>query len=132
MKPKTTLGLSIFFLGILMTACARNNDNGHVYNDDYDRYERYDREDRYRRGGSTVIIAKSDESVQCRPRSGLSLSAMARRQLPGVQILSSSKRRNRRQTPLACGYETGMMNVYEIYREDMGEALQAGFFILRS
>ncbi len=133
MKQKITLGLSIFFLGTLIISCGRNNENGNgTYREDDNTYNRPGRPERPdgRGRGSTVMIAKSDESLQCRPGSGWSLSEMARTQLRGIHILSSSRQHNGQIVKAACNYETGMMNVYEIYSEDMGEALREGFFLL--
>ena len=80
---------------------------------------------------NTVIVAKSDGSVQCDPDSALSLDQMAEEQLPDIHILSSSKRHDGLARIQVCGAETGMFNTYDILPCDLEKAIEAGFFPLQ-
>ncbi len=80
--------------------------------------------------GKTVIVGKADGSLQCKPESGLSLEQMAE-ELEEINILSSFKKRDSlNRIALKCGNETGMMNVYEIFIEDIEKALEKDFVLL--
>lgn len=78
----------------------------------------------------TVIIGKVDGSLQCEPESGLNLEQMAEEQLESVNIVSSFKQHDGFGRRRSCGYETGMMNAYEISIEDMEKALEKDFVLL--
>jgi len=79
----------------------------------------------------TVKVAKPDGSKQCGFAPGLTLEKMAEMQLDGIAIVSSEKQKDGLMHSAACGSSTGMMNVYEISRGDLGAAEGKGFVIFK-
>ena len=78
-----------------------------------------------------VTVAKPDGSLQCEMRPGFDLDQMAREQLVGIQILSSSKQNDGFMGIPVCGGETGLLNTYTIHSRDWVKAQRAGFFLLK-
>lgn len=78
----------------------------------------------------SLMVAKADGSLQCEMKSGLSLDAMAERELSSVKIISSHKQHDGLVRIQSCGVDTGMMNVYEIRHQDLGLAQKNGFTVI--
>lgn len=73
-----------------------------------------------------VRIAKPDGSLQCQPKSGVSVEQM-RKELAGVEVFSASRRRDSLFRTANCDSPTGFHNVYEIDRKDLQSALKLKF-----
>ena len=80
----------------------------------------------------SLQIAKADGSQQCGMRTGISLADMAKKELPGVKILSSEKKNDGLMRIQSCGAETGMLNTYYIRHQDLLKAQKAGFKLLKT
>lgn len=76
-----------------------------------------------------VIVSKSDGSLQCGYKIGVTIEAMAK-ELEGIQILKSEKRSDGLMRIQSCGAPTGMLNVYHIYRKDVKTALKLGYKVI--
>jgi len=79
----------------------------------------------------SIRVAKSDGSQQCGMRTGISLESMAKKELPGVNIISSEKKHDGLMRIQSCGAGTGMMNAYEIRHQDLRKAQKSGFTVLK-
>lgn len=80
----------------------------------------------------SIKVAKADGSQQCGVRVGVSLEDMAKKELPGIKVLSSAKQNDGLMRIQSCGAETGMLNTYEIRHQDLLKAQKAGFTVLKS
>ena len=78
-----------------------------------------------------ILVAKSDQSLQCGYNIGLTLERMAQ-ELNSIQILKTEKRHDGLMRIQSCGTPTGMMNVYSIYRKDVKKAVRKGYKVLDS
>ncbi len=78
-----------------------------------------------------IGIGKSDNSLQCGYNVGITIEAMAK-ELEGISILKSSKKHDGLMRIQSCGAQTGMMNVYNIYRKDAKKAVKLGYKVLDS
>jgi len=76
-----------------------------------------------------ILIAKSDNSLQCGYNVGVTMEAMSQ-ELAGIQILKTEKRHDGLMRIQSCGAPTGMMNVYYIYRKDVKKAVKLGYKVL--
>ncbi len=79
----------------------------------------------------SLFVGKSDGSLQCGMREGVPLKEMAKKELPGVQILSSEKKNDGLMRIQSCGADTGMLNIYEIRHQDLRKAQKAGFTVMK-
>jgi hypothetical protein len=76
-----------------------------------------------------VLVSKSDGSLQCGYKIGVTMEAMAQ-ELAGIEILKSEKRSDGLMRIQSCGAPTGMLNVYHIYRKDVKTALKLGYKVI--
>lgn len=76
-----------------------------------------------------VLVSKSDGSLQCGYKIGVTIEAMSQ-ELKGIQILKSEKRNDGLVRIQSCGAPTGMLNVYHIYRKDVKTALKLGYKVI--
>lgn len=76
-----------------------------------------------------IAVGKSDNSLQCGYNVGVSLDEMAK-ELEGIKILKSEKKHDGLMRIQTCGAQTGMMNVYSIYRKDVKKAVKMGYKVL--
>ena len=65
-------------------------------------------------GTSTVLVYKSDGSLQCGQAKGLSPDEMQKKELKGVTIVSKRKQSDGLMHIQVCGTPTGKINVFEI------------------
>lgn len=75
---------------------------------------------------TTLLVAKSDTSLQCEDNSGIALIDM-QQQLGNIMVYSSSKENDGLIRPALCGIDTGNFNVYEIAATDLEQAITLGF-----
>lgn len=80
----------------------------------------------------SLVVGKSDGSLQCEMKVGLSLEEMAQTQLSGIKIISSRKAHDGLVRIQTCGVETGMLNLYEIQHQDLSQAQKSGFTVIKS
>jgi len=80
----------------------------------------------------SIRVGKSDGSLQCGMKVGVSLSDMSEAELKGIKILSSEKKNDGLMRIQSCGASTGMMNTYEIRHQDLRKAQNAGFTVIKS
>lgn len=73
-----------------------------------------------------VMVYKYDGSLQCGMGKAIALDVMAK-ELQGIQILSSVKKRDGLMHIQVCGSITGMANVYEIPAKFQKQAEGKGF-----
>lgn len=76
-----------------------------------------------------IVVAKSDNSLQCGYNVGITLEVMSR-ELEGIKITKSEKKHDGLMRIQSCGAPTGMMNIYHIYRKDAKKAVKIGFKVL--
>jgi hypothetical protein len=76
-----------------------------------------------------VLVSKSDGSLQCGYKIGVTIEAMSK-ELNNIQILKSEKRNDGLVRIQSCGAPTGMLNVYHIYRKDVKTALKLGYKVI--
>ncbi|MCB0379296.1 MAG: hypothetical protein KDD33_12455 [Bdellovibrionales bacterium] len=76
----------------------------------------------------SVLIAKSDGSLQCGMKRGLSIQEMTH-ELEGIEVFSSHKAHDGLMRLQTCGAETGMLNVFEIQAQDLSRAQKLGFSV---
>lgn len=74
----------------------------------------------------TVLIYKYDGSLQCKPGHAIPLDTMAR-ELEGIPIISSAKKRDGQMHIALCGSATDMTNSYEIPSQHLRNAESKGF-----
>lgn len=77
-------------------------------------------------GEDHVFVYKYDGSLQCGQGKAVSVETMAK-QLKGIPILSSSKKRDGLMHIQVCGSITGFANVYEIPAKKLNKAEAKGF-----
>src|SRR6266576_2189280 len=76
----------------------------------------------------TVEVAKYDGSVQCEEGSGISLSKMQCDLTDkGIKVLSSRRGHDCLMRAQVCGQPTGVLNVYQIRKNDLDAAKVLGF-----
>lgn len=75
---------------------------------------------------TTVLVYKSDGSLQCGMGKGLSAEDMEK-QLAGLGVTARSKRSDGMMHIQACGQATDMANVYEIPESSLAAAEKRGF-----
>lgn len=80
----------------------------------------------------SIMVAKSDGSLQCNQRDGISLESMAERDLKGIEVLASEKMNDGLMRIQVCGADTGMLNVYTIRHKDLRKAQKAGFTLFKT
>ena len=73
-----------------------------------------------------VFVYKYDGSLQCGMGKPIALDVMAK-ELAGVPVLSSVKKRDGLMHIQVCGSITGMANVYEISNKNLKQAEAKGF-----
>ena len=73
-----------------------------------------------------VLIYKYDGSLQCGMGKAIPLETMAK-ELSGIQIFSSVKKRDGLMHIQVCGSITGMANVFEIPTKNLKQAEAKGF-----
>lgn len=73
-----------------------------------------------------IFVFKYDGSMQCKKGHSASLASMAK-DLHGIPILSSIKKRDGMMHMQVCGSNTGMANVYEIPASFQKQAEAKGF-----
>lgn len=76
---------------------------------------------------ANISVFKYDGSKQCEKDSGVSLDSMQKKELKGINIISSSKQPDGNMHASVCGGGTGIMNVYEISERDLNKAEKRGF-----
>ena len=73
-----------------------------------------------------VRVYKYDGSKQCGMADGFSLEEM-KKELKEISVLSAKKKADGLMHIQMCGAATGMANVYEIDKKDIGAAVKQGF-----
>ncbi len=73
-----------------------------------------------------VLVFKYDQTLQCESWKGISLDKMERELAP-IEVLSKDKKHDGLARIQVCGSPTGYANVYEIYEQDLEQALAKGF-----
>lgn len=73
-----------------------------------------------------VLVYKYDGSLQCGQGKGVSADSMAK-DLKGINVFSSSKRKDGLMHIQVCGAATGSANVFEINEPDLSQAEKRGF-----
>ena len=73
-----------------------------------------------------AYVYKTDNSRQCDPSSGTDLDETAK-ELIGIQVVSQIKGIEDKTLYARCEGETGRINIYQIFRNDLPKALQKNF-----
>ncbi|MCB0391292.1 MAG: hypothetical protein KDD58_08375 [Bdellovibrionales bacterium] len=73
-----------------------------------------------------VLVYKYDESKQCQAWASIDLDQMVK-ELGDIKILSQQKKHDGYSRIQVCGSSTGIANVYQIYEDDLEQALKKGF-----
>lgn len=75
-----------------------------------------------------MLVFKADGSLQCQMGTGTPVDAMAKTlTAKGITVYSSENRHDGLMHIQACGTPTGMINVYEISKNRLEDALELGF-----
>lgn len=75
-----------------------------------------------------VEIFKPDGSLQCGMGQSIPLSNMAQKlKAKGISILKSQRSHDGMMHTQVCGGPTGFVNIFEIYKRDLPQALKLGF-----
>jgi len=76
----------------------------------------------------TAFVYKPDGTLHCDTNRGISLEAMAQELIRNdISIVTRRKAHDGREGIAVCGKPTGSINVYEIAKPDLSQALQLGF-----
>ena len=131
MDAKSKLKSVLWSLTLILVACStghcRRDGKEVLKNIDAKPPTGYEQQDL-----GSIKVSKSDGSLQCGMRAGMSLEDMAQKELPGVKILSSEKLNDGLMRIQSCGAETGMLNVYQIRHQDLRKAQKAGFTLFNT
>ncbi|MES2208212.1 MAG: hypothetical protein V4525_15615 [Pseudomonadota bacterium] len=75
-----------------------------------------------------IKVYQSDNSKQCQENSGIPLEVMLKKlNQQGIKVKCSQKNNNGMMHIQMCGGATGIINVFEINREDLKTAQKLGF-----
>ena len=76
----------------------------------------------------TAFVYKPDGTLHCETTRGISLEAMAQELIRnGISIITRRKSYDGREGVAVCGKPTGGINVYEIAKSDLPQALKLEF-----